>query len=199
MPSQVTDTTGHVFIFLFQIPGAQEPDEYAVRAYDDDGLQDFSLAGPDSSGVFEADFEREARSFPAAVLSALHDLERVFPEAVVLRVEPDDLVTIAAIAERVGRSHESIRLLARNERGPGGFPPPAGRLDAKTQVWRWSDVAPWLAEHLGEIREGEHAAFIAALNDILDLRRNAPQAIDQSETAQELADLLPEQLSKADL
>ncbi|MGH2962460.1 MAG: hypothetical protein ACRDVF_17900 [Microbacterium sp.] len=193
----MADATGHVFIFLFQIPGAQEPDEYAVRAYEDDALQDFSLGGPDPSGVFEADFQREARSFPAAVLSALHDLERVFPKAVILRVEPDDLVTIAAIAERVGRSHESIRLLARNERGPGGFPPPAGRLDAKTQVWRWSDAAPWLREHVGEIQGGEHAAFVAALNDILDLRRNTPDAIDESETAQELADLLPEELSKA--
>jgi hypothetical protein len=75
------------------------------------------LAGPDSAGVFEVEFERMDRSFPAAVLSAVQDFERVFPEATILRVEPDDLVTIAAIAERVGRSHESVRLLARGADG----------------------------------------------------------------------------------
>jgi hypothetical protein len=193
----MSESTGHVFIVLFQIPEAREPDEYAVRAYDDEGLQDMSLSGPDSAGVFDADFERKGPSFPDAVLSALHDLQRVFPEATILRAEPDDLVTVAAMAERVGRSHESVRLLANNQRGPGNFPPPAARLDAKTQVWRWADVAPWLEDHLGELPGDEHAAFIAALNDILDLRRNAPVAIDRSETARQLASLLPQQLSKA--
>jgi hypothetical protein len=190
----MSESTGHVFIVLFQIPEAREPDEYAVRAYDDEGLPDMSLSGPDSASVFDADFEREARSFPDAVLSALEDLQRVFPEATILRVEPDDLVTIAAMAERVGRSHESIRLLAHNKRGPGDFPPPAGRVDAKTQLWRWSDVVPWLENHLGQPPGGQNAAFLAALNDILDLRRIAPDALEREDVTEHLASLLPKQL-----
>ena len=59
-------------------------------------------------------------------------------------------MSIAAIARRLGRSHESIRLYARGKRGPGGFPPPAGKLDEKTEVWRWPDVAIWWQEDVGE-------------------------------------------------
>ncbi len=81
--------------------------------------------------------------------------------------------------------------------GQGASPPPAGRLDAKTQVWRWSDLAPWLENHLGEPREGKHAAFLAALNDILDLRRPAPDITTDAEVAEHLASLLPEQLTNS--
>jgi hypothetical protein len=198
MPAQVTEPAdAQTFLVVFQIPGATEPDEYAIRLYGDDGLDDVMLGGPDPAGVFVADFERAGDPFPAAVLSAVRDLERVFPEATILRVEPDDLVTIAAIAERVGRSHESVRLLARGERGPGGFPPPAGKLDAKTQVWRWADVARWFEENAGPVSGGEHAAFLAALNDILDLRRVAGDAIDTPAIAEAMASLLPEELAAA--
>ncbi|HVS29722.1 MAG TPA: hypothetical protein VHE14_09230 [Solirubrobacteraceae bacterium] len=193
----MTDANAQVFMIVFQIAGARAPDEYARRAYDDDELQDMMLGGPDDAGVFDADFEREGDSFPIAVLSAIRDIQRVFPEATMLRVEPDDLVTIAAIAERVGRSHESVRLLARGRRGPGGFPAAAGKLDAKTQVWRWSEVAQWFEDNVGRIAGGAHAAFLAAVNDVLDLRRVAGDALEQPGVAEAVAALLPEQLTVA--
>lgn len=199
LPAQMSETSDtHVFTVLLQVAGASRPEEYAKRAYGDDALQDLLLGGPDSSGVFEADFEREAPSFEEAILSAVEDLARVFPEAQILRTEPDDLVTVAAIAARLGRSHESVRLLARNKRGPGGFPAPAGNLDAKTQVWRWHEVAEWLESAVGvQAPETEHAAFIATLNDILDLRRVAPRAIDRPQLARAMASLLPGELTSA--
>jgi hypothetical protein len=127
------------------------------------------IGGPDRFGVFEGEFERQATSFSEAVLNAIADLQRVFPQAQLLRVAPDELVTIAGIADRVGRSHESVRLLAAGERGPGRFPAPAGQLDSKTQVWRWHEVADWFKEKMGiEPPEHEQAAFLAAVNDILD-------------------------------
>ena len=43
--------------------------------------------GPDEHGVFDAGFDREADSFPAAVGSAIHDLAAVFPEAEIREVE----------------------------------------------------------------------------------------------------------------
>lgn len=194
----MTDKTdAHIFMVVFQIPDARKPDEYAVRIYGHVGLEEVMLAGPDSAGVFEVEFERVDRSLPAAVLSAVRDLERIFPEATILRVEPDDLVTIAAIAERVGRSHESVRLLARGARGPGGFPAPAGKLDAKTQVWRWAEVAQWFETRLAPVPGGKHASFLAAVNDILDLRRVAGDAIDTPDIAQAMAALLPERLADA--
>lgn len=197
VPTQMTETDAHIFMVVFQIPEAREPDEYAVRAYDDDALQDMSLSGPDEAGVFDADFERQAESFPVAVLGAIDDIQRVFPEATILRVEPDDLATIAAIAERVGRSHESVRLLARGKRGPGGFPAPAGKLDGKTQVWRWSEVARWFEENLEPVGAHTHAAFLAAVNDVLDLRRVAGDALEVPDVARAVAALLPDELTKA--
>lgn len=191
MPTPVTDSTAHVFTVIFQIASAREPDTYARRVYDDEALGDALLGGPDAAGIFELDFDREAVSFPTAVLSAVRDVQRVLAEAVVLRVAPDDLVTVAAIAERVGRSHESVRLLARGRRGPGGFPPPAGQLDAKTQVWRWFEVARWFQEHIAGVPGGEHAAFLAALNDILDLRRVAGDLPGDPGVTDQLAALLP--------
>ena len=51
------------------------------------------------------------------------------------------------LAVRLGRTAESVRLLATDERGPGGFPPAAGVVGKGVRVWRWADVRPWLALH----------------------------------------------------
>lgn len=181
----------HIFSIIFQIAGAVEPDAYAERAYESEQLADVLIGGPDAAGIFEADVEREGGTFPEAVLDAIRDVERVFPEAAVLRVAPDDLVTIAAIAQRTARSHESVRLLALGRRGPGRFPPPIGHLDAKTQVWRWSEVARWFDARDMPVPGGEHAAFLAAVNDVLHLRRVAVGSLD-ARVATGLAALLPE-------
>ena len=115
-----------------------------------------------------------------------------------LRVDPDDLVTLSGIASRVGRTHESVRLLAAGKRGPGTFPVAAGKLEGKTRVWRWHEVVSWFEEDLGvEVPGGENAAFLAGLNDILSLRRVAPQAVDSVATARAMAALLPAQIASA--
>lgn len=93
-----------------------------------------------------------------------------------MRVEPDGLVTMAAIAERSGRSRESIRLLAGDQRGPGGFPPPVAYVDHKTRLWHWPDVARWLTEHdkakVADV-DPDAADLVAALNAAFDLREHA--------------------------
>jgi hypothetical protein len=164
----------YTFIIRFAIPGATEPDEFARRVYGAQRLQDMALMGPDEHGVFEADFERPARSLPAAVVSAIRDLSAVLPEAEPLRVEHDNLVTIAAIARRLGRTHESVRLYSRNKRGPGNFPPPLGKIDAKTAVWDWGDVAQWWEEARGEPVEGTaEGAFLTILSSMTCWRCDA--------------------------
>lgn len=119
----------------------------------------------------------------------------MLPEARLLRVALEELVTIAAIAARAGRTPESVRLLALERRGPGGFPAPAGRIDARTQVWRWHEVAEWFERAMGlELPEGEQAAFLATVNGILEFRRVAPRAIGRPQEARALARLLPGEL-----
>ncbi|MEX2211227.1 MAG: hypothetical protein WD689_05630 [Gaiellaceae bacterium] len=121
------------------------------------------------------EFDREGPTFAQAVVGALRQLESV--EGVrVVRVEPDELVGLTAIAARLGRSVESVRLLAAGKRGPGGFPAPAARVDAKTRLWEWSAVARWWHDELGGDAArplAESADFLASLNDALDLRARA--------------------------
>jgi hypothetical protein len=183
----------HVFEILFHVPGATEPDEYAIRAYEDERLQDFALCGPDSEGVFEAHFGRETARFEEAVLSAIRDLAQVFPEATLLEVKPDVLVTLDDIAERMGRTHESVRLLVKGKRGPGRFPAAAGGRGRKSKVWRWYEVERWFREEMGvEVPGHKHGAFLAAVNLVLELRRVMPLIRDD---ARAVARLLPPELT----
>ena len=163
----------HTFRVVFDAPGVDslEPHLDAVAAA---GCDDAAFMGPAADGTFTAEFDREAPTFARAVVSALDAVRSALPGARLLRVLPDDLVTVAAIAARTGRSDESVRLLHQGRRGPGGFPATAGSVNEKTQIWRWTDVARWFADALGEPPAGaEHAAFMAALNDALDLAARA--------------------------
>ncbi len=187
---------GHIFTIRFHIPGATEDGDHSVRAYEDRGLQDQGLLLPrGDDGIFEAEFERVAPTFSEAVLSALADLQRVFPEADLIRVNPDDLTTIGGIAKRMGRSHESIRLLVQGKRGPGGFPKTASAAGAKPQVWRWHEVVDWFERKMDvRVPDSEHAKFLAMINDLLHLRLAAPNVIDNRHTASAMAALLPKEL-----
>lgn len=118
----------------------------------DENLDALYEAGCDDAVFGERDgaqyaaFDREATSFRSALKSALSDLTTGVDGLQVVRVAPEELVTLAAIAERSGLSREYVRLLANQERGPGGFPAPVGYADQRTRLWHWADVAEWLAE-----------------------------------------------------
>lgn len=124
-------------------------------------------------GVGYGDFQRQGSSISEALRSAIEQVESV-PPLHVLRAEPDDLVTMNEIAERLGRSRESARLLIKGTRGPGGFPAPVSHLKARSRLWRWSDVAAWSAKAAAPV-DLHAAAVIAALNAALTLRENAPR------------------------
>jgi hypothetical protein len=159
----------YTFIFRFLSPG-ESAEDLSVRLYE--GIDDASLMGPDQDGSFLLEFDRRARSLPRALGAALDELLKTLPKAIILHVTEDDLATMADIAKRAGRTPESVRLLVAGRRGPGGFPPAAGRLDARTKVWRWADVGEWFEESLGESLPGTvDSAFLQAFNDALEIRR----------------------------
>lgn len=145
--------------------------EAVVDALFDAGCDDATFGQVD--GVGYADFQREAPSLGEAVRSALEEVESV-PGLRVIRVEPDDLVTLSEIAQRLGRSRESVRLLASGARGRGDFPAPVSHLKARSRLWRWSEVAAW-ASHRGERVDPRAASAIAAINAALILRNAAPE------------------------
>lgn len=117
-------------------------------------------------GAQYGDFDREARSFSDALRTALRDVQRAVPGLRVVRIEPNDLVTMAQIAERSGLAREGIRLFIKGDRGPGGFPSPVAYVDDKTRLWHWPDVAQWLkANNKGKVVvDTEGAELVAAMN-----------------------------------
>lgn len=195
--SPAANTTEHTFQVVFALPGEDslEPHLDELQAA---GCDDAAFIGPAVDGTFIAEFDREAPTFTTAVVSALEALRATLPHVRLLRVQPEDIVSLSAIAARTGRTDESVRLLAQGRRGPGGFPPAAGWINEKTQVWRWADVARWFADTLGEPPSGtEHAGFLAALNDALDLATRAGDLRGRPDELRAVRQFLPDELATA--
>jgi hypothetical protein len=142
-------------------------------------LDDLFEAGCDDAtfgsvdGTWYAEFDRSAPALLDAVASSIAAIESI-PGLSVVRVEPDDLVTAAEIAARLGRSRESVRLLIAGERGPGGFPAPVSHVRTRYKLWRWSDVAAWLSRE-DDQHVVRQARLVAATNAALELRSNLRQ------------------------
>ena len=182
--------SNYTFTLRFNSP-IRDLDELSVILYE--RVDDASLMGPDEDGSFLLEFDRRSRNFPRALIAAIDELLKALPKAEILRVVEDDLATMADIARRAGRTPESVRLLVNGKRGPGGFPPAAGRVGARTKVWRWSDVADWFARVLAEpLADTDDSAFIQAVNDVLELRRLNGKLGAQQRKA--VATMLPREL-----
>jgi hypothetical protein len=169
--------------FTLFLSGADVLSDERLGALFEGGCDD-ALFGARDGAQYGA-FDREADSFSEALASAIEDVSTAVPGLQVVRIEPDQLVTMAAIAERSGLSREYIRLLSTNERGPGGFPAPVTYADHKTRLWHWPDVAHWLTEHdKAKVDVDARAAdLVAALNAAFDLREHARHLHDRRDLA----------------
>lgn len=155
--------TGHEFTLIVDGPDLQ--DETHIEALFAAGFDDATVGRVGS--IQYVDFDREAETFADAVFSATEGIEAAVPEVRVVHLEPDDLVTMSEIAERTGRTRESVRLLIGGDRGPGGFPAPATHFRSRQRMWRWQEVAVWFAAGLGEpqlVGDPGTAQFITAFN-----------------------------------
>jgi hypothetical protein len=162
--------TIHQFTLIVEGPDLQEPAN--IDALYAAGCDDATVGR--IGEVQYLDFGRVAPNFGEAVTSALGDVESAVSGTRVVQLEPDDLVTMAEIAQRVGRTRESVRLLVAGERGPGGFPAPATHFRERQRMWRWAAVASWFVTDLGEPQEvGDpgRAQFVTLFNARLTWRR----------------------------
>lgn len=120
----------------------------------DDALDAIFTALPDAvpsdiAGLVTVTAPVEADDPETAAFALIERLAQAVPGAVPARLD-QDLVSIPDVAERVGRSRESVRLLVEGRRGPGGFPAPVGTVGDGIRVWPWASVLGWFASALGE-------------------------------------------------
>lgn len=142
-------------------------DERAERIYDAFDEEIGIEGGPRGHYI---GFDRNASSFVDAAADAIDVLIRLGLEPVAVE---DELVSMADIAERTGRSRQSVSLLTSGKRGPGGFPSPSAG-NVRSPLWHWDEVAAWLQSATSESTIGEdRSAAIAAINGALANRRLA--------------------------
>jgi len=181
-----------VYSFSLLLQGASELTTEIADALYEAGCDDALVGSRD--GLLFAEFDREAPSAATAIISAIRQIESAGVGLTVVRVEPDELVSAAEIAERVGLSRETIRLYAIGRRGPGTFPPPVARLRSRSPLYRWTDVAPWLAHHGGAAAayanaELGTATLIGMLNAAFDLRRLVPRTAEHPSSREALDEI----------
>lgn len=116
-----------------------------ARSITDDEVDALFAAGCDdctpevSASRTVLHFDRVAAALSDAIASAVVDVEAA--GLVVDGVGAPDLVDVPEIAARVGRTRESVRLLAAGKRGPGGFPTAEGGF------YSWANVRAWFAAY----------------------------------------------------
>ncbi len=158
-----------VFHFTLIVEGPDLQDEARIGALFEAGCDDAAVG--QSDGVQFVDFDREAGTLDGAILSAVDDLERLDGVEVV-RIADAGLASLADIAARLGRTRESVRLLVKGARGPGGFPKPVTDPRSRYRLWRWSDVERWFTEQLGEELPCSQDRVATALNAALEFRNH---------------------------
>src|SRR5690606_16576367 len=107
----------------------------------------------------------------AAIMEVVEHVEASAPGVHVLQVEADPLLTIRDIAERVGRSLDSVRHAITGARGAAGFPS-SEMSSAGHRLWRWSKVAAWYGIEDPQLVEAKPT--VQAINGWLALRDVVP-------------------------
>lgn len=114
------------------------PADHAARIFEA-GCDDATFSV--QKGLIVLEFDRDGRSFSAALFSALRDVKRTGVK--IERVEPDYLVNASDIAKRTGMGRAAISLYAKGERAKG-FPPPVARVTTDSPLWDWVEVSAWM-------------------------------------------------------
>ena len=152
-----------------------------------EATQSDATFGSDDHG-WSAEFDREAPDYASAVLKAIAQLENASVGVHVRKLVSDDesLVSAAEIGRRAGLSRQAVNLYVEGDRRDeiGPFPTPVATFASGQRIWRWGDVAPWIARATKrEIASSEDREAAAVLNDLLDLRRRLPHVASHARKA----------------
>lgn len=126
------------FTLKFILPADAADPEAHLEALGEAGCDD-ALVGVGQRGRIALDFTREARNAFAAVTSALRDVRRAIPEAVLAEATPD-FVGLTDVADIAGFTRQNMRkLMLANV---ATFPPAVH--DGSPALWHLANVLEWL-------------------------------------------------------
>jgi len=126
------------------------------------GLSDSSpITTPDGRGYLLV--TRESDSMANAIISTVADIRKAGFEAI--GIETEDLMTLAGLGRKLGRTRESMRLLASGKRGPGGFPQPLS--SGSSPLYSWAQVRTWMADHKLSASERDEDSDTIIVADLL--------------------------------
>jgi hypothetical protein len=125
------------FVLKFTVGDAGTDPSRFISALGEAGCTD-ALVGVGQMGVIGLDFARAAPSAREAVSSAIADVKRAIPEAVLVEATPD-LVGLTEVAELLGFSRQYMRKLAYS--CARSFPAPIH--EGKPSMWHLFTVLRW--------------------------------------------------------
>lgn len=141
------------FTLKFKFSDASVDSESYIDLLGGGGCED-ALIGIGQKGRIALNFNRQAESAINAVCSAVADVKKVIPKAVLVEATPD-FVGLTDIAEVLGFSRQNMRKLMLNN--SASFPVPIH--EGKTTIWHLSKVLSWC-------REGDRYQINESLHDI---------------------------------
>jgi len=130
------------------------------------GLDDAAVTAFDGHPALDVD--REAATLLEAIALAVAQVESIDGVQVV-RVEGEELVSQADIADRTGRSRQAVNHWVKRDADSSGFPEPAYGASTRSPLWRWADVQAWLEP---DSRPDDRGRIIALANATLLARHN---------------------------
>lgn len=133
--------TSYTFMLNFLLPSGNDNPEHFLDALFEAGCDDATV-GVGLHGMVGLDFTRDATSADDALRSAVRDVQRAIPEAVLVQVGPD-LVGLTDMAEIFGFTRQNMRKYAT---GVGSareaFPIPT--ILGEPSLWHFAEIARWL-------------------------------------------------------
>ncbi|UXA04428.1 hypothetical protein KXD96_15475 [Mycobacterium sp. SMC-2] len=150
--------------YEFTLAVDRDPTGLADKLFD---IAEGDLVPEGGAGVNVVHAYREADSFAAALFGAVKDVEST--GLVVTGIASDDLVSLRDIATRLGRTYESVRLIAAGKRGSGGFPTPLST--GQWSLYSWAEVSAWFSRSHGTEAPSTYDREIAAADHLIRARR----------------------------
>ncbi|MDQ1923414.1 helix-turn-helix transcriptional regulator [Massilia pseudoviolaceinigra] len=165
-----------LFELTYQLSSDDNDQHEIVERLGEEGCTD-ALVGIGHPGRVALEFIRHADNAFAAMTSALADVRRAIPTAVLIEVRPD-LVGLTDIAEFAEVSRQNMRKLAYNNAETFPVPVHAG----STTLWHLDDVLRWMMPRgTYPIEPGtlEVASIAKQLNFAIQARQIEPELFRQ--------------------